>query len=373
MQNRLMIVAVGALSLAGAANAQIWATQAHLYTPGTQEDGSALPVERTDTSKALGIPENDDSFPDHINFVSLGFGGSLVLSFGQPFKDNIYWYETTWNANTGHFEHANLFVGSGNDPSTASYYLVANLSNLIEGVPASLATVQGNTGITHWKVLNGAPATSKSDGTMWQLQAGWAKNVKGMFVILHGADDTLVSLGQTRHLAAMKTKLGALLSDHSVHVVFPIAEQRTIARMAAGGDILSRRRSPKRGTIYDIFPELVSLPALIHNPHFSLELLLIHEEQIWRDDGQGSWRRRRWSIYDRRLLATFMSIPLLCAEDFAALLPTNLVDGFDTCTLAAAIGQPVHVAQKMAYCLRHMGILAVRGKQGNSLLYARCG
>ena len=153
MQNRMMIVAVGALSLAGAANAQIWATQAHLYTPGTQEDGSALPVERTDTSKALGIPENDDSFPDHINFVSLGFGGSLVLSFGQPFKDNIYWYETTWNANTGHFEHANLFVGSGNDPSTASYYLVANLSNLIEGVPASLATVQGNTGISSWNYV----------------------------------------------------------------------------------------------------------------------------------------------------------------------------------------------------------------------------
>lgn len=188
-----------------------------------------------------------------------------------------------------------------------------------------------------------------------------------------GASDYRCIEIQTRHLAAMKTKLGALLATRPVHVVLPIAEQRTIARMAAGGDILSRRRSPKRGTIYDIFPELVSLPALIHNPHFSLELLLIHEEQIWRDDGQGSWRRRRWSIYDRRLLATFMSIPLLCAEDFAALLPTNLVDGFDTRTLAAAIGQPVHVAQKMAYCLRHMGILAVTGKQGNALLYARCG
>ena len=188
-----------------------------------------------------------------------------------------------------------------------------------------------------------------------------------------GATDYCCIEIQTRHLAAMKTKLGALLADRPVHVVFPIAEQRTIARMAAGGDILSRRRSPKRGTIYDIFPELVSLPTLVHDPHFSLEVLLIHEEQIWRDDGLGSWRRRRWSIYDRRLLATIMSVPLRCAEDFAALLPTNLGDGFDTRTLAAAIGQPVHVAQKMAYCLRHMGILAVRGKQGNSLLYARCG
>jgi hypothetical protein len=176
---------------------------------------------------------------------------------------------------------------------------------------------------------------------------------------------------QTRHLAAMKPKLGVLLLGRPVHVVFPIAAQRTIARMAAGGEILSRRRSPKRGSIYDIFPELVGLPALVHDPHFSLEVLLIHEEQIWRDDGQGSWRRRRWSIYDRRLLATVMSVPLRSAEDFAALLPAGLADGFDTRTLAGAIRQPLHVAQKMAYCLRHMGILTVVGKQGNALLYTR--
>jgi hypothetical protein len=187
-----------------------------------------------------------------------------------------------------------------------------------------------------------------------------------------GAHDYRCIEIQTRHLAAMKAKLAVLLAVRPVHVVFPIAEQRTIARMSAGGDILSRRRSPKRGSIYDIFSELVSLPALVHDPHFSLEVLLVHEEQVWRDDGQGSWRRRRWSIYDRRLLATVMSVPLTCAEDFAPLLPTNLADSFDTRTLAGAIGQPIHVAQKMAYCLRHMGILAVRGKQGNALLYSRC-
>jgi hypothetical protein len=176
---------------------------------------------------------------------------------------------------------------------------------------------------------------------------------------------------QTRHLAAMKVKLAVLLAARPVHVIFPIAAQRTIARMDAGGTILSRRRSPKHGSIYDIFPELVSLPALIHHPHFSLEVLLIHEEQVWRDDGRGSWRRRRWSIYDRRLLATVTAISLAGAEDFAALLPAELADGFDCRALAQAIGQPLPIAQKMAYSLRHMGLLTVAGKQGNALLYAR--
>ena len=26
------------------------------------------------------------------------------------------------------------------------------------------------------------------------------------------------------------------------------------------------------------------------------------QEQVWRDDGQGSWRRGRWSLIDTRLL-----------------------------------------------------------------------
>ena len=176
---------------------------------------------------------------------------------------------------------------------------------------------------------------------------------------------------QTRHLAAMKPKLAVLLEQRPVHVVFPIAQNCTIARMDTGGAILSRRRSPKHGSIYHIFPELVSLPALIHHAHFTLEVLLIHEEQIWRDDGQGSWRRRRWSIYDRRLLALVSATHLATASDFAALLPPDLPDRFDSRTLAAAIAHPHSLAQKMAYCLRHMGVLSVVGKQANTLLYTR--
>jgi hypothetical protein len=133
---------------------------------------------------------------------------------------------------------------------------------------------------------------------------------------------------QTRHLSSMKAKLGVLLPQHPVHVVAPIAQRSTIARMDAQGTIVSRRRSPKRGTVYHIFPEFVGLPGLAAHPHFSLEVLLIHEEQIWRDDGLGSWRRRRWSIYDRRLLEVVGSLTLAGPADFGALLPSDLPEPF---------------------------------------------
>ena len=55
---------------------------------------------RTDSSQALGIPEDDDTF----NFVTLGFGGSLTLGFNPPALNgpgnDLRVYETSFGSQT---------------------------------------------------------------------------------------------------------------------------------------------------------------------------------------------------------------------------------------------------------------------------------
>lgn len=176
---------------------------------------------------------------------------------------------------------------------------------------------------------------------------------------------------QTSSLAKMKPKLTALLDTYPVRVVYPIAQERQIVRIDGDGVIVSRRKSPKRGTVYDLFAELVSFPALAAHPHLTLEVALVREEAVWIDDGRGSWRRKRWSIHDRRLTGVLEAVTLATPGDFAALLPADLPSEFDSGELAAAIRQPRYVAQKMAYCLRAMGVLTVTGKRGRALVYGR--
>ena len=174
---------------------------------------------------------------------------------------------------------------------------------------------------------------------------------------------------QTRNLAGMKPKLHALLDRYPVRVIYPVAQERFIIRVDADGVIGSRRKSPKRGTVYHLFPELVSLPKLIHHPNFSLEVLLIRDEQLLVDDGQGSWRRKHWSIYDRRLLEVVETVSFAAPTDFAALLPADLPGEFDSRDLATGLKQPRPLAQKMLYCLREMGVIQITGKRGKTLLY----
>jgi len=178
---------------------------------------------------------------------------------------------------------------------------------------------------------------------------------------------------QTRSLAKMKPKLLALLDRYPIRVVYPIARERYIVRIDADGVIGSRRKSPIKGTVYHLFPELVSFPALVSHPNFSLDVALIREEQVWRDDGQGSWRRKHWSIHDRKLLDVAEVVSLNTLTDFAALLPLTLASEFDSKTLATAIRERRYIAQKMAYCLQKMGVLEVAGKRGNAYLYRRSG
>lgn len=176
---------------------------------------------------------------------------------------------------------------------------------------------------------------------------------------------------QTKNLAQMKPKLLSLVEKYPVRVVHPVAQARHVVRVDGDGVIVSRRKTPMKGTVYHVFPELLSLTKLIQHPNFSLEVLLIHEEQVWLDDGRGSWRRKHWSIHDRRLLSVGEAIRLETLADFVALLPAELDAEFETVALAKALKLQRPLAGKMAYCLRQMGVIEVCGKRGRAYVYRR--
>ena len=122
------------------------------------------------------------------------------------------------------------------------------------------------------------------------------------FVVDVVRDDVLFEI-QTRTLSAIKGKLSALVRRHPVRLVYPIAQEKWIVRLAHDGEsVLGRRKSPRRGSIELVFEELVSMPRLLLHPNFSLEVVLIQEEEVRYPDETLNWRRRGWAVHERRLL-----------------------------------------------------------------------
>jgi hypothetical protein len=175
---------------------------------------------------------------------------------------------------------------------------------------------------------------------------------------------------QTGSFAALRPKLAALTRTHAVRVVHPIPVEKWIVRVkGANRRVLGRRRSPARGRIEDAFHQLVSLPALLADPRFSLEIVLTQEEEVRRYERGRAWRRKGWVVVERRLVGIVGRHPIAGPDDLRPLLPRDLPRDFTTADLATRLGVARSLAQKMAYCLRHLGVVEVAGKAGNAVEY----
>ncbi len=185
--------------------------------------------------------------------------------------------------------------------------------------------------------------------------------------------DLLIEI-QTRNLSAIKRKLTTLVEQHPVRLVYPIAQDKWIVRQSKNDRRVlrfARRKSPRHGTVELVFEELVSLPQLLTHPNFTLQVVLIQEEEVRRYDGTRNRRRKGWVTHERRLLQVLGQRLFETPRDMLELVPATLNEPFTTTDLAKATGQPLWLAQKMAYCLRAMGAITVVGKRGRGSLYVR--
>jgi hypothetical protein len=108
------------------------------------------------------------------------------------------------------------------------------------------------------------------------------------------------------------------------------------------------------------------------NVNFEIEVVLVDMEEYWIDDGKGSWRRRRWSIYNKRMLELKERYLFCTPADFKNLIPNTLPSEFTSSMLSKEKNFSIVLAQKMLYCLTKMKVVERVGKRGRAYLYSVC-
>ena len=184
--------------------------------------------------------------------------------------------------------------------------------------------------------------------------------------------DQLIEI-QAGPLGVLRPKVRRLCREHRVLVVKPITHRKYIIRRdPAANETLSRRLSPKRGRLLDVFGDMVHFAREFADPNVTLEVVLTEEEELRVDRATRRWRRRRYRLLDRVLLRIVEIRRFVEPADFRRLLPAELRRPFTTATLAEAMSEPVWLARQIAYSLRHMGAVAPVGKRRNNILYDYC-
>ncbi|HOX37637.1 MAG TPA: hypothetical protein PL033_06575 [Candidatus Brocadiia bacterium] len=181
--------------------------------------------------------------------------------------------------------------------------------------------------------------------------------------------DLLVEV-QTGNFASIRDKVRRLCARRKVRVVYPIPAVKWIVTLSGDRQtVLRRRKSPKCGSVLDVFNEMMRMPDMANCANFSLEALLIVVEEVRCDDGAGSWRRRGISIVDRRLLEVQGSAVFGNRGDYLRCLPDDMPRPFTSANLSSLLGIPEYRARRIAYTLRKMGAIVIVGKEGNRLVH----
>lgn len=176
-------------------------------------------------------------------------------------------------------------------------------------------------------------------------------------------------------LSAIRDKIAKLLKKkHTVRVVKPIVAEKLLVKLdGKEGEVVSRRRSPKRGTLLDVFDHLVYFTRVFPHKQLILDVPLVKVEEH-RYPGHGKRRRRRerdFVVQDQLLTDVVEVHSLRTHGDLRKFLPKRLPRKFHTGHLAEQLQIPRWTAQRIAYCLRETGSLHVVGKEGNAVLYSR--
>ena len=186
-------------------------------------------------------------------------------------------------------------------------------------------------------------------------------------------DEELIEV-QCASLSAIRDKCRSLLKQHQLRVVKPVVMRTRIAKAKkAGGPITSRRLSPKRGNLLELFDELIYFTRVFPHPNLVIEVPLIEVEQLRLPNKQ---RRRRWhkdfKVADVRLETIQRSLELRTPSDLLSLLEIpETMGNFNTAQLATLIDRPRWHAQQIAYVRRKTGAIDPKGRDRSGIIYQR--
>lgn len=196
---------------------------------------------------------------------------------------------------------------------------------------------------------------------------------------------------QTANVSKLAPKTQDLLAaGKKVTIVRPLVAEKTIETYAPDGTLASRRKSPKKQTIYAILRDLTGIYPLLLHDHFMLEVPFITITEQRRKTAtpvQLANKSRRflkdWVPQEKKLTAIIRTERYRTKADYLTLIPPTLPAEFTAAELQNAIFAKIHAheaskstcsaaasqARLLLWLFTRMEIVQKCGKKGRSTLY----
>ena len=175
---------------------------------------------------------------------------------------------------------------------------------------------------------------------------------------------------QTRAMNRMRKKLEAFLPLYPVTIVYPIPRQKWLLWInEETGEVSQKRKSPKKGNVYQAFIELYKIRPFLSNPNLRLRLDLIDMEEYRLLNGWSKDKKKGSERYDRIPTVFVEEICVNDIRDYMQLIPYELPKQFTVKEFAKCVQIPVRLAGIILLIFNDLKLVNRVGKSGNSYIY----
>lgn len=177
---------------------------------------------------------------------------------------------------------------------------------------------------------------------------------------------------QTRAFANLRKKLDCFLKDYQVTIVYPIAYLKWLSWIDLDtGEMSEKRKSPKKGTPYEIFFELYKIKSLLTHPNLSIHIILMNIEEYKLLNGWSRDKKRGAHRKDRIPIEIIDEINIEQPSDYIKLIPEGLEESFTSQDFKKHTKLSLSSAQTALNILTHLGVTERIGKKGRAYLYRK--
>lgn len=175
---------------------------------------------------------------------------------------------------------------------------------------------------------------------------------------------------QTRQFNKMRDKLAAFLPLYPVTIVYPIPREKWLIWVdEESGELSQRRKSPMKGTVYHVFPELYKIKMFLKDPNLRIRLVLMDMEEYRLLNGWSADKKKGSTRYDRIPLALTGEAQINCLRDYMQFVPYDLAETFTVKDFAKAAHIRADLARVVMNLLFYTGAVERMGKEGRAWLY----
>ena len=178
---------------------------------------------------------------------------------------------------------------------------------------------------------------------------------------------------QTGSFAPLREKLQWILDNTSYNIILihPIAETKWVSLIGPDGNIGARKKSPLKGKLSDIAPELYYIRDFLSSPRFSLVILMMEAEQYKKNVAKDKRRRPRYKKYELIPISLLRAHIFKEITDYSCFIPDSLPERFTVRQYSNESGIRGIDSYSIVKTLVHLSLLEEDGMIGRAKAYKK--